>query len=326
MTEISIVVPTYSEEENIKPFLQRTEKVLDKLGKSYEIIFALDPSSDNTEKIILDEIKRNKNIKLLIFSRQFGQPAATMAGISSCKGFYCVIIDVDLQDPPEIIENLYNKIISGYEVVYAKRKSRKGETFLKKLISSIAYYLINKFSDIQIPRDTGDYRIFSRRVINHLMKLNESHGYLRGLVAFVGFKQSFVEYDREKRFAGKSKYNKFFGSLKIGFNGLIGFSSKPLFLMSVSGFLIAMLGFLLGIWYIFQKITDINLTPGLTTTVILISFFAGVQLLGLGLLGEYVGRIYDEVKQRPKYILDKKVNFEDQQQKWTPIINNSFEY
>ena len=311
MTEISIVVPTYNEEENIKPFLQRTEKVLDKLGKSYEIIFALDPSSDNTEKIILDEIKRNKNIKLLIFSRQFGQPAATMAGISNCKGFYCVIIDVDLQDPPEIIENLYNKIISGYEVVYAKRKSRKGETFFKKIISSIAYYLINKFSDIHIPRDTGDYRIFSRRVINHLVKLNESHGFLRGLVAFVGFNQSFVMYDREERFAGKSKYNKFFGSLKIGFNGLIGFSSKPLFLMSVSGFLIAMLGFLLGIWYIFQKITDINLTPGLTTTVILISFFAGVQLLGLGLLGEYVGRIYDEVKQRPKYILDKKINFDD---------------
>ena len=311
MTEISIVVPTYNEEENIKPFLQRTEKVLDKLGKSYEIIFALDPSSDNTEKIILDEIKRNKNIKLLIFSRQFGQPAATMAGISSCKGFYCVIIDVDLQDPPEIIENLYNKIISGYEVVYAKRKSRKGETFFKKMISSIAYYLINKFSDIHIPRDTGDYRIFSRRVINHLVKLKESHGFLRGLVAFVGFNQSFVMYDREERFAGKSKYNKFFGSLKIGFNGLIGFSSKPLFLMSVSGFLIAMLGFLLGIWYIFQKITDINLTPGLTTTVILISFFAGVQLLGLGLLGEYVGRIYDEVKQRPKYILDKKINFDD---------------
>ena len=311
MTEISIVVPTYNEEANIKPFLQRTEKVLEKIGKSYEIIFALDPAFDNTENIILEEIKRNKNIKLLVFSRQFGQPAATMAGISNCKGSYCVIIDVDLQDPPEIIENLYNKITSGYEVVYAKRKSRKGETFFKKIISSIAYYLINKFSDIHIPRDTGDYRIFSRRVISHLVKLNESHGFLRGLVAFVGFNQSFVEYDREERFAGKSKYNKFFGSLKIGFNGLIGFSSKPLFLMSISGFLIALLGFLLGIWYIFQKITDINLTPGLTTTVILISFFAGVQLLGLGLLGEYVGRIYDEVKQRPKYILDKKINFDD---------------
>ena len=312
MTEISIIVPVLNESNNIKPFLLRTEKVLHKIGKDYEIIFALDPSTDDTEAIILSEIKRNKNIRLLIFSRIFGQPAATMAGISNCKGSYCVIIDVDLQDPPELIEDLYNKVISGYEVVYAKRKSRKGETFLKKIISSAAYYLINKFSDVHIPRDTGDYRIFSRKVINHLLGLSESHGFLRGLVAYIGFNQSFVEYDREERFAGKSKYNKFFGSFKIGFNGLIGFSSKPLFLMSISGFVIASLSFLLGIWYIFQKISGFNLTPGLTTPVILISFFAGVQLLGLGLLGEYVGRIYDEVKQRPKYILDKKINFADE--------------
>ena len=311
MTEISIVVPVHNEDESIKPFLRRAENVMDKIGKAYEIIFALDPSSDNTEKIILGEIKRNKNIRLLVFSRRFGQPAATIAGILNCKGTYCVIIDVDLQDPPEKIEELYKKIISGYEVVYAKRKSRKGETFFKKIISSIGYYLINKLSDIHIPRDAGDYRIISRRVIDQLNKLNESHGFLKGMVAFVGFDQSYIEYDRDERYAGKSKYNKFFGSLKIGLNGLIGFSSRPLFLMSLLGFIIALLSFILGIWYLFQKILGINLTPGLTTTVILISFFAGVQLLGLGLIGEYVGRIYDEVKKRPKYILDKKINFDD---------------
>ena len=311
MTEISIVVPVRNEEESIKPFLQRTENVLNKIGKPYEIIFSLDPSSDNTEKIILEEIKRNKNIKLLVFSRQFGQPAATMAGIYNCKGSFCVIIDADLQDPPEIIEELYKKIISGNEVVYAKRKSRKGETFFKKIISSLGYYLINKLSDIHIPKDAGDFRIISRKVIDHLKKLNESHGFLRGMVAFVGYSQSYIEYDRDERHAGKSKYNKFLGSLKIGLNGLIGFSSRPLFLMSVLGFIIALLSFILGVWYLFQKISGINLTPGLTTTVILISFFAGVQLLGLGLLGEYIGRIYDEVKKRPKYILDKKINFDD---------------
>ena len=311
MTEISIVVPIYKEYENIKPFLQRTENILKKMEKSYEIIFALDPSSDNTEEIILDEIKRNKKIKLLVFSRRFGQPAATIAGIVNCRGSYCVIIDVDLQDPPELINELYKKITVGYEVVYAKRKSRKGETFLKKKISSFAYYFINKLSDIHIPEDTGDYRIISRKVIDQLNKLNEKHGFLRGMVAFVGFKQSYVEYDRDKRNAGKGKYNKFFGSLTIGLNGLIGFSSRPLLLMSISGFTIALFSFFLGIWYLFQKIAGFDLTPGLTTTVILISFFAGVQLLGLGLLGEYVGRIYDEVKQRPKYILDKKINFDD---------------
>jgi len=312
MTEISIIVPVRNESQSIKEFLTRTEKVLDKIGKNYEIIFSLDPSTDDTEAIIMDEIKRNKNIKLLVFSRQFGQPAATMAGILNCKGLYTVIIDVDLQDPPEIIEKLYNKIISGYEVVYAKRISRKGETFLKRIISSLGYYLINKLSDIHIPRDAGDYRIISRKVIEQLRRLNESHGFLRGMVAYVGFKQSYIEYNRDERYAGKSKYNKFIGSLKIGLNGLIGFSSRPLFVMSIAGFIIALLSFILGIWYVFQKISGINLTPGLTTTVILISFFAGTQLLGLGLLGEYIGRIYDEVKKRPKYILDKKVNFDDQ--------------
>ena len=311
MSEISIVVPVYNEYQNIKPFLLKTESILDKIGKTYEIIFALDPSSDNTENIILEEIKRNKNIRLLVFSRKFGQPAATIAGILNCKGSYCVIIDVDLQDPPEIIEELYKKIISGYDVVYAKRKTRKGENFFKRAISSFGYFLINKLSDIHIPRDAGDYRIISRKVIDHLKKLNESHGFLRGMVAFVGFNQSFIEYDRDQRYAGKSKYNKFWGSLRIGFNGLIGFSSRPLFLMSITGFTIALLSFILGIWYLFQKISGFDLTPGLTTTVILISFFAGMQLLGLGLLGEYVGRIYDEVKKRPKYILDKKINFDD---------------
>tara|TARA_B100001964_G_scaffold43424_2_gene48351 strand:- start:2086 stop:3021 length:936 start_codon:yes stop_codon:yes gene_type:complete len=311
MAEISIVVPVLNEEKSIKPFLQRTENILDKIGKPYEIIFALDPSTDNTKKIILDEIKRNKNIRLLVFSRQFGQPAATMAGIFNCKGSFCVIIDADLQDPPEVIEELYKKIILGNEVVYAKRKSRKGETFFKKIISSLGYYLIIKLSDIHIPKDAGDFRIISRKVIDQLKKLNESHGFLRGMVAFVGYSQSYVEYDRDERYAGKSKYNKFLGSLKIGLNGIIGFSSRPLFLMSVLGFTIALLSFILGVWYLLQKISGINLTPGLTTTVLLISFFAGVQLLGLGLLGEYVGRIYDEVKKRPKYILDKKINFDD---------------
>ena len=311
MIEISIVVPARNESVNIKPFLERTVKALNIIGKSYEIIFALDPSSDSTENIILEEIKKNKNIKLLVFSRRFGQPAATIAGIVNCKGSYCVIIDADLQDPPEVIEKLYKKIVSGFEVVYAKRKSRKNENILKKIISTIGYYLINKLSDVDIPKNTGDYRIISRKVIDHLKELNESHGFLRGMVAFVGFNQSFIEYDREERFAGISKYNKFFGSLKIGFNGLIGFSSRPLFLMSLFGFAIALFSFLLGLWYFFQKISGINLTLGLTTTVILISFFAGIQLLGLGLLGEYVGRIYDEVKKRPKYILDKKINFDD---------------
>ncbi len=281
------------------------------MGKSYEIIFALDPSPDRTEEIILEEINRNQSIKLMVFSRRFGQPAATMAGILSCRGETCVVIDVDLQDQPELIEQMYMKLDEGYEVVYAKRRSRKGETLLKRLIAYVGYSLINRLSDVQIPSNTGDFRIMSRRVIEELRRLNESHGFLRGLVAYVGFKQAFIEYDRDERFAGKGNYNRLTGSLKIGLNGLISFSSRPLFMMSIAGFVLAGLSFLLGAWYVLQRIIGVDLTPGLSTTVLFISFFAGVQLLGLGLIGEYVGRIYDEVKRRPMYIIDKQVNFKE---------------
>lgn len=310
MPNISLIVPVYREEKNIRPFIARAEKVFEKMDKTYEIIFTLDPSPDRTEEVILEEINRNPNIKLMVFSRRFGQPAATMAGILSCSGETCVAIDVDLQDQPELIEQMYGKLSEGYEVVYAKRRSRKGETLIKRMLAYVGYSLINKLSDVQIPRNTGDFRIMTRRVIEELRRLNESHGFLRGLVAYVGFKQAFIEYDRDERYAGIGNYNRFTGSLKIGLNGLISFSSKPLFIMSIAGFVLAGLSFLLGAWYVFQKLIGIALTPGLSTTVLVVSFFSGVQLLGLGLIGEYVGRIYDEVKRRPMYIIDKQVNFE----------------
>lgn len=308
---ISIIVPVYKEENNIRPFLSRTESVMRAMGVPYEVIFALDPSPDRTEEIILGEINRNPAIKLLVFSRRFGQPVATMAGILTCTGKTCVVIDVDLQDQPELIEQLYAKLAEGYEVVYAKRRSRKGETLVKRIISYFGYAVINRLSDVQIPRNAGDFRIMSRRVIEELRQLNEVHGFLRGLVAYVGFKQAYVEYDRDERFAGAGNYNRLTGSFKIGLNGLISFSSRPLQLMSIVGFVLAGFSFLLGSWYVLQKLIGMDLTPGLSTTVLVVTFFSGVQLLALGLMGEYVGRIYEEVKRRPLYILDKKVNFDD---------------
>lgn len=308
--QISVIVPVYKEAGNIKPFLDRMEPVLNKLGVAYEIIFCLDPSPDNTQEIIEREIDRNANIKLILFSRRFGQPAATMAGILACKGETCVVIDVDLQDQPELVESLYHKLQEGYEVVYAKRASRKGETLIKRLVSYLGYHVINKLSDVKIPTNTGDFRIMTRRVIEALRSLNESHGFLRGLVAYVGFKQTYIEYDRDERFAGVGNYNRLVGSLKIGLNGLISFSSKPLQLMSVAGAVLAGFSFLLGAWYVFQKIAGFNLSPGLSTTVLVVTFFSGVQLLCLGLMGEYVSRIYDEVKRRPLYIVDRIVSKE----------------
>ncbi len=311
---IAVVVPVYKEETNIRPFLERTEAALSKIGKTYEIVFALDPSPDKTEEVILGEINRNPSVKLLVFSRRFGQPAATMAGILSCQADACVAIDVDLQDPPELIAQLYAKLEEGYEVVYAKRRSRKGETLIKRVISYLGYALINRYSDVKIPRNTGDFRIMTRRVIEELRRLNECHGFLRGLVAYVGFKQAFIEYDRDERHAGQGKYNRLTGSLKIGLNGLVSFSGRPLQVMSLGGFGLAIFSFLLGAWYVVQKLLGFNLTPGLSTTVLVVTFFSGVQLAGLGLMGEYVGRIYDEVKRRPMFIIDKKVNFDRTEQ------------
>lgn len=306
---ISIVIPVYREESNIRPFLKRTEALVEKLQSKYEIIFCLDPSPDNTEQVIQEDIKRNHNIRLIKFSRRFGQPAATMAGIHFCKGDVCVVIDVDLQDPPELIEQMLDKWHEGYKVVYAKRRSRKGETFFKEWISHIGYRVINNISDVEIPKDTGDFRLMDRKVVDELKKLNETHGFLRGLVAFVGFRQTFIEYDREERASGITNYNKYLGSLKIAFNGIVGFSIRPLQVASLLGGLIAFASFLLGFWFLIQKlILHIDLTPGLTWTIILITFFAGIQLLSLGIMGEYVGRIYEEVKRRPIYIIEKMEN------------------
>jgi dolichol-phosphate mannosyltransferase len=233
-----------------------------------------------------------------------------MAGILNCTGEKCVVIDVDLQDQPEIIEQLYNKMAEGYEVVYAMRTSREGETLIKRAVSYFGYSVINRLSDVQIPRNTGDFRIMSRRVIEELRRLSETHGFLRGMVAFVGFKQAAVLYSRDARQTGTGNYNRLIGSLRIGINGLVGFSSRPLQVMSMSGFVLAAISFLIGISYAVQKAMGVALTPGLSTTVLVVSFFSGVQLLALGLVGEYVGRIYDETKRRPMYIVDKKINFE----------------
>ena len=306
---ISVIVPIYMEEENIRPFLGRLEPVLRKLAEQFEIVFVLDPSTDQSEHVILQEIERNSAIKMLVMSRRFGQAAATMAGILLCSGDLCVVIDVDLQDPPELIQEMYEKVQDGYDVVYATRRSRKGENFIKEKISSIGYAVINKVSEVPIPRDTGDFRIMTRRVIDELKNLNESHVFLRGLVAYVGFRQAKVEYDRDERYYGRGKYNRFTGSLRIGLNGLIGFSVRPLQLMAITGTVLALFSFILGGWYVLQKLIGFDLTPGLSTTILVVTFFSGVQLLALGLVGEYVGRIYDEVKKRPRYIVDRKINF-----------------
>ena len=305
---ISVVVPVYKEEQNIRPFLERTVPVLDRLG-DYEIIFCLDPSPDRTEQVIREEIARNPRIGLIVFSRRFGQPAATTAGILNCCGRWCAVIDVDLQDPPEMIETLWRKAQEGFDVVTARRATRQGETWIKRIVARLGYKLINEIAEVPIPRNTGDFRIMSRRVIEELRGLSESHGFLRGLVALVGFSQTEVLYERDVRHAGAGNYNRYLGSLKIGFNGIFGFSTIPLQIMMWTGFAIALLSAMAILIVIALKIIQGNDFPmGTPTIMVLVLFIGGVQLAAVGVLGEYIGRIYDEVRRRPLYIVDRVVN------------------
>lgn len=312
MNKLSIVVPVYNEEKNIDEFLNRTVSTIDKLNCDYEIIFALDPSRDNTRNIIFEHLNKNKKIKLLCLSRRFGQPLSVMAGIKNCTGDRCVVIDCDLQDPPELILDLYKKMDEGYDVVTAKRENRDGETFIKKIITKFGYFLINNITEIKIPKNTGDFRIISKRVLNELKKIDDKSAFLRGLVSYIGFDQTFILYNRDKRHDGKSKYNKYFGSLKIAMNGIVGFSSKPLFIILIFGLLLFGIGvFSLVIKLIFSVfINDIKTPLNLITQFIMIIF--GINFLSIGLLGQYIARIYDEVKKQPSYIIEKKVNFDNE--------------
>ena len=269
----------------------------------------MDPSPDRTESVIREEIARNPRIGLLVFSRRFGQPAATMAGILNCRGRWCAVIDVDLQDPPEMIETLWRKAQEGFDVVTACRSTRQGETWIKRIISSVGYRFINGIAEVPIPRNTGDFRVMSRRVVEELRNLSESHGFLRGLVSLVGFQQTEMIYERDARHAGAGNYNRYLGSLKIGFNGIFGFSTFPLQIMMWTGFAIACLSALAIFVVIALKIWLGDEYPlGIPTITVLVLFIGGVQLAAVGVLGEYVGRIYDEVRRRPPYIVDRAVN------------------
>lgn len=303
IVDLSIVVPVYNEVGNISEFLTRVVPILLTNVETYEIIFAVDPSTDGTEDLIEVAHSLNPNIKMIKFSRRFGQPTATLAGLDYCSGRAALVMDVDLQDPPELIPELLTKWREGFAVVYAKRRHRDGETWLKKFTSKVGYGLIDRFGDVKIPRDTGDFRLIDRIVVDELKRFPETHGFLRGLVALVGYKQTEVIFDRSARHAGKGNYNRFFGSFKIGLNGIVGFSSALLNLSTVLGFLAAITSFLLGTSYVVLQIFDQSLPIGNPTIVAVVLFVGGLQLICLGIIGQYIGRIYDEVKQRPRYIV-----------------------
>lgn len=307
---ISIVVPVYKEEKNIPEFLSRVVSILEKINNQFEIIFAVDPSPDRTEEVILEWRSKDERIKLLRFSRRFGQPMATLGGLHFSRGDAVIVMDADLQDPPELIPEMVVRWRAGFDVVYAQRRNREGETWLKRIVVGAGYRLINKIADVSIPPNTGDFRLMSRRIVDELKTMKESHGFLRGMVAFVGFRQTSVLFDRPPRFEGTGNYNRFLGSLRIGFNGIFCFSNYALTLSSQLGFLVAGSAFLLALVYLVLKVVGTAFPLGNPTIVILVLFLGGVQLISVGILGEYIGRIYEEVRQRPKFIIDRKEGFE----------------
>src|SRR6266481_2236454 len=288
---ISIVVPVYKEEKNVREFLGRVLTILERMSSEFEIIFAMDPSPDRTEEVILQARAQDQRVKLLRFSRRIGQPRATLGGLHYSSGQAVIVMDVDLQDPPELIPAMISRWQERFDVVYAQRRNRKGETWLKRLVSAVGYKLINKIADVDIPPNTGDFRLMSRRVVDEINSMKESHGFLRGMVAVIGFRQTSVLFDRPARFEGTGKYNRFLGSLRIGLNGIFCFSNYALSISSKLGFLIAGSAFLLALVYLILKLIGTPFPLGNPTIVILLLFLGGVQLITVGILGEYIGRI-----------------------------------
>jgi len=306
---ISVIIPIYNEEENIDSLYQRLNGVLKGTGDTYEILLVDDGSTDRSVELIKNYIKDDDNLKLLRLSRNFGHQAAISAGISVAKGNKVVIMDGDLQDPPEVIPKFISKLDSGYDVVYAIRKGRKEKLF-KKVAYAVFYRLLRLISEIDIPLDSGDFCIMNEKVLNALKKdLPEHIRFVRGLRAYVGFKQMGLEYSRDSRYAGKPKYT-LSKLLKLAVDGLFDFSRLPLRLASYFGFMVAFTSFIIGVFFVFHRIFDFKIfgyspidNPGLATTVVGMFFLGGITLIVLGIIGEYIGRIYIEVKKRPSYLI-----------------------
>ncbi len=309
--KVSIVIPCFNEEEVLPLSYQRFSRVMQSMPYDYELIFINDGSIDRTEELLLQFAAHDFHTKVLSFSRNFGHQNAVTAGLHHCSGDVVIIIDVDLQDPPEVIPQM----IETYRqkecnVVYAVRNKREGETFMKKFTAKLYYRMLNALSDYTFPVDTGDFRLIDRKVLDTFKRFPEKRKYLRGLFSWMGFKQEPFYYDRDERAAGKTKYSirKMFS---LASAGIFGFSKKPLkFAISMGTFAI-IIALLFAIWIFIMFLSGKeSIVPGWSSTIITIVFLGGVQLFTIGILGEYIGNIFDETKNRPEYIIDKQINFD----------------
>ncbi|MGI2295394.1 glycosyltransferase family 2 protein [Paenibacillus sp. GXUN7292] len=298
----SVIVPMYNEEEVIEHTYLRLSEVMKQTKAGFELIFVNDGSKDGTVQII-EKIKRNDStVRLIDFSRNFGHQIAITAGMDYAQGQAIVVIDADLQDPPEVILRMIEKWKEGYEVVYGKRQKRKGETLFKKWTAMMFYRLLRSMTNVEIPVDTGDFRLIDRKVCDVLRGLKEKNRFVRGLISWIGFRQTSVEYVREERFAGETKYP-LKKMIKFALDGITSFSYKPLKIASYVGFALSLGGFIYLLVVIWQRLFTETTESGWASIIAINLIFNGIILMILGVIGEYIGRIYDESKNRPLYII-----------------------
>ncbi|WP_374989099.1 glycosyltransferase family 2 protein [Priestia megaterium] len=309
IVKYSIVVPVYNEEEVIHETYRRLTEVMRSTKEAYELLFVNDGSRDRTAEIIKEYSEQDPAVVLLDFARNFGHQIAITAGMDYARGEAVVVIDADLQDPPELILEMIEKWKQGFDVVYAKRTKRKGETYFKKQTAAMFYRFLRAMTDIDIPLDTGDFRLLDRKVCNQMNSIQEKNRFVRGLVSWVGFKQIAVEYERDERLAGESKYP-LKKMLKLSMDGITSFSYKPLKLASYAGVTLSGIGFIYLLVVLYLKLFTDSTITGWSSLIVIQLFFSGIILIILGMIGEYIGRIYDETKNRPLYIVREKYQLE----------------
>jgi polyisoprenyl-phosphate glycosyltransferase len=304
---LSVVVPVYNESDNVEQFYLRTRATLEGLGETFEIIYVNDGSVDDTLEIVVNLAESDSRVKAIDLSRNFGKEIAVSAGLDYANGAAVILMDVDMQDPPEVIPDLLMKWREGYDVVYATRSEREGDPYFKKVTAAMFYRLIRVFSKIDIPKDTGDFRLMDRKVIAALGKLKEQHRFMKGLFSWVGFKQVGIYYKRNSRYSGKTKWNyrKLFG---FAIEGITSFSYVPLQIATYFGLIVSLFAFAYGAFILLLTLISGNPVPGYPSLVVIFLFLGGIQLLCIGVIGEYVGRIYNEVKRRPLYVVREVID------------------
>ncbi len=307
--KFSIVVPLFNEMETLPLLYERLTGVMERLGEPYEVIFVNDGSQDGSLEFLKELAGKDQRIKFLSLSRNFGHQTAMTCGLDYSRGEAVVVMDADLQDPPEFIPELINKWREGFDVVYAIREQRPGDSPFKRVTAALFYRLIRRLARFDIPADTGDFRLLSRRAVEALKKAKERGRFVRGLVSWIGYRQTGVRFVRQERVAGRTKYP-FRKMLRFAVDGITSFSFLPLQMATYFGFITSGLSFIYIVWAVLQKLLTDRPVVGWTSVIVVMLFIGGVQLITLGVIGEYIGRIYEEVKQRPLYLVDEAVGFE----------------